>query len=261
VTRAPIDEPRLRAALAGTWQRVVVVAVTGSTNADLLADESAPDRSLLVAEYQRAGRGRLDRRWSFPERAGLAFSVLLRPTVPIPVWGWLPLLTGVALYEAVAEIARVPVVLKWPNDLLAGPHQGKLAGILAHTSGPALVVGIGLNVSLTAGELPVPTATSLQLCDAATLDRTELLIGILARLDSWLLRWERSGGDAAACGLAAAYRAACATVGQRVTVTGTSGVALTGTATGLDPDGRLRVFVDGREQLIGAGDVEHLRPA
>jgi BirA family biotin operon repressor/biotin-[acetyl-CoA-carboxylase] ligase len=236
------------------------VAETGSTNADLLADEAAPDRSVLVAEHQLAGRGRLNRQWTFPPRAGLAFSALLRPSVPIATWGWLPLLAGVALYEAVGEAAGIPVALKWPNDLLAGPQQRKLAGILAHTSGAAVVVGIGLNVSLTEDELPVPTATSLQLCGALNLDRTALLIGILAHLDSWMERWEDSGGDAAACGLADAYRDACATIGQLVTVTAIEGAALTGTATGLDADGRLRVLVDGTEHVIGAGDVEHLRP-
>lgn len=261
MSRAPIDEQRLRTALGDRWPRLDVVAETGSTNADLLADEAAPDHSVLVAEHQLAGQGRLNRRWSFPPRAGLAFSALLRPNVPIPTWGWLPLLAGVALHEAIGDVARIPVALKWPNDLLAGPQQRKLAGILAHTSGTAVVVGIGLNVSLTEDELPVPTATSLQLCDAASLDRTELLIGILTRVDSWMGRWEGSGGDAAACGLADAYRTACATIGQLVTVTAIDGAALTGTATGLDTDGRLRVLVGGTEHVIGAGDVEHLRPA
>ena len=76
---------------------------------------------MLVAEHQHAGRGRLDRSWTSPPRAGLTFSIVLRPTVPIRTWGWLPLLAGVALDEAVAAATGVPVALKWPNDLLHGP--------------------------------------------------------------------------------------------------------------------------------------------
>lgn len=260
VSDAPIDLTRLHAALAERWQRIDVVAETGSTNADLLADEAAPDRSVLVAEQQSAGRGRLDRTWSSPPGAGLTFSAVLRPSVPIASWGWIPLLAGVALHEAVAALARVPVALKWPNDLLAGPQLRKVAGILAQTSGTAVVVGVGINVAMGEQQLPVAEATSLRLCGAATLDRTDLLIEILERLDAWVTRWHERGGDAAACGLAESYRAACATVGQLVSVTGIDGRSLTGTATGIDADGRLRVEADGVEQVVGAGDVQHLRP-
>ncbi|HJQ43916.1 MAG TPA: biotin--[acetyl-CoA-carboxylase] ligase, partial [Jatrophihabitantaceae bacterium] len=133
--REPLDESGLRDLLGTRWQRVVVVDETTSTNADLLQDTSAPDRSVLVAEVQTAGRGRLDRTWTSPPGAGLTFSVLLRPDVPMQHWGWLPLIAGVALHEAVASSTAVPVALKWPNDLLAGAESRKAAGILAQTSG------------------------------------------------------------------------------------------------------------------------------
>ena len=74
---------------------------------------------MLVAEHQVAGRGRLDRVWTSPPRAGLTVSFLLRPDVPAARRGWLPLLTGVALAEAVGEVTGVRASLKWPNDLLA----------------------------------------------------------------------------------------------------------------------------------------------
>ena len=96
--RLPLDVSRLQDALGSRWARVAVVEETASTNADLLADASAPDRSLLAAEHQVAGRGRFDRRWESPARAGLTFSVLVRPTVPVATWGWLPLLAGLALH-------------------------------------------------------------------------------------------------------------------------------------------------------------------
>jgi BirA family biotin operon repressor/biotin-[acetyl-CoA-carboxylase] ligase len=261
----------LAAAVSPGWQRVAVVAETGSTNADLLADVSAPDRSVLVAEHQTAGRGRLDRTWTAPAGRALTFSVLLRPVVPVATWGWLPLLAGVALREAVVEVTGLDAGLKWPNDLLAVPAgsgpdpgavPGKLAGILAQTSGPAVVVGIGLNVSTAAAELPVDSATSLALCGVgpAALDRARLLVAVLTRLGAWLDRWQEAHGDASACGLARAYRDACWTLGRRVSVAATSGQAITGTATGIDAIGRLLVEVGDHEPVaVGAGDVVHLR--
>lgn len=259
--RLPLDAEALRAALGERWARVTVVDQAQSTNAELLADERAPDRSLLVAEFQQAGRGRLDRSWVSPARSGLLFSALLRPSVPLAHWGWLPLLTGVALRDAVAEATGLDVVLKWPNDLLHGPSEAKLAGILAQTSGPAVVLGVGLNVSTSAGELPVPGAGSLATCGAPPVDRTGLLAAILARLDARAAQWEDCGGDAEACGLAAAYRACCATLGREVSVHTTSGTAVVGRACGIDRDGRLQVDVGAAVETVGAGDVEHLRPA
>jgi BirA family transcriptional regulator, biotin operon repressor / biotin---[acetyl-CoA-carboxylase] ligase len=263
--RAPVDADALRAALAGRWGRVAVVAETASTNADLLDDATAPDRSVLVAEHQLAGRGRLDRSWVSPPGAGLTFSVLLRPAVPLEHWGWLPLLAGVALHEAVGALSGAPVALKWPNDLLAGAgvppvSYSKVAGVLAQTNGAAVVVGIGLNVSTTQAELP-PGATSLALCGAVAVDRGALLAAILGRLDSWVARWVEAGGDAEACGLAPAYRVACATIGQLVAVSGTDGGLTRGEAVGIDAIGRLQVLRDGAVRTIGAGDVEHVRPA
>jgi BirA family transcriptional regulator, biotin operon repressor / biotin---[acetyl-CoA-carboxylase] ligase len=253
VERASVDVTALTQAVGSRWPRIEVVDELESTNAHLLADPAAPDHSLLVAELQTAGRGRLDRTWVSPPRAGLTFSVLLRPSVSVTRWGWLPLLTGLAVHDAVPG-----VVLKWPNDVLCGRDERKLAGILAQTSGDAVVVGIGLNVSTTADELPVGTATSLALCGADELDRTALLIGILTRLDSRLAQWSDAGGDAAACGLHAAYTAVCATIGREVAVTTTGGERLVGTAAVIDSDGRLRLDTGA---VVGAGDVEHLRPA
>jgi len=259
--RAPLDPARLQDALAARWGRVQVVAETSSTNADLLADTGAPDRTVRAAENQVAGRGRFDRSWSSPPRAGLTFSVLLRPSVPLMHWGWLPLLTGLALHEAVTTSTGVATSLKWPNDLLAHPGGGKLAGILAQTSGEAVVVGIGLNVDTTAAELPVENATSLALAGAGAVDRTDLLTAILRRLDARVAQWVDCGGDADACGLAAAYRAACSTIGRSVRITLADGVTVVGTALDVDGVGRLTVRTADGEQTVGAGDVEHLRPA
>jgi BirA family biotin operon repressor/biotin-[acetyl-CoA-carboxylase] ligase len=257
--RPPLDLDALRDALGERWPQVQVVEQTGSTNSDLIADAAAPDRSLLAAEDQVSGRGRLDRTWITPARAGLTFTVLLRPATPITTWAWLPLLAGVALRDAVSEVAGVETGLKWPNDLLAGDER-KLAGILAQTSGEAVAIGIGLNVSTRADELPVDTATSLALCGAEA-DRTRLLIAIATHLDHRVLQWTDVHGEAEACGLAADYAAACVTLGREVRVSTLDGSELTGHAVQIASDGRLLVDIDGELTAVGAGDVTHVRPS
>lgn len=258
--RAPINVAAVRDA-APDWARISVVNVTESTNADLLDDLDAPDRSVLVAEHQRAGRGRLDRAWVSPPRAGLTFSVLLRPKVPIATWGWLPLLTGVALHSAVRDVTATAVALKWPNDLLFRPSGRKLAGILAQSSGATVVIGIGINVTTTADELPFDAASSLALCGAQVLDRTRLLSAILTELAARVSEFELAEGDAEASGLGETYRTACSTLGRNVAVTTTEGTRLVGNALAIDAMGRLQLAVHGGVQAVGAGDVEHLRPA
>ena len=234
---------------------------TTSTNAELLATaHERGDREVLVAERQTSGRGRLERVWTSPPRAGLLFSMLVRPSVPAAGWGWLPLLTGVALAEAIDQVADVRCALKWPNDLLVGDAQRKAAGILVQSAGDAVVIGIGLNVSITTDELPVPTATSLGIEGATVLDRAILLGGVLSRVDAWLQAWEDASGDAVRCGLAAAYRRQCATLGRQVRVSMTDRPPVEGEALDLDGSGRLVIGQAGRRVPVSAGDVEHLRP-
>jgi BirA family biotin operon repressor/biotin-[acetyl-CoA-carboxylase] ligase len=245
-------------ALPASWS-LTVVDETESTNADLLAaaGRTSPG-AVLVAEHQTAGRGRLDRSWTAPPRSGLTFSVLLRPDAPVATWGWLPLLAGVAVHDAVSPF--VDARLKWPNDLLVGADLRKAAGILVQVSGRAVVIGIGLNVSTTPQELPVPTAASMETAGVGGVDRAALLGRILAELSHRYLQWQRSDGDAHASGLAADYLERCATVEQEVSVHMPAGDSFAGVATGIDGEGRLRVDVGGRERVVAAGDVDHIRP-
>src|SRR5579859_2613004 len=146
---------------AGFWRDVRVVAETGSTNADLLAaaQAGAAEGTVLVAEAQTAARGRMGRRWASPPRAGLTFSVLLRPDgVPAALLGWLPLLAGVAATAAVRIVTAVDATLKWPNDVMAG--GAKLGGILAERAPGAVVVGIGINVWQDRPDLPGDAAAT-----------------------------------------------------------------------------------------------------
>ena len=271
--RPPLRVQSLRRGLLvpnGDYAALDVVAETGSTNSDLAtaARAGAPDRTVLVAEHQSAGRGRGTRGWRSPPRAGLSFSVLLRPhAVPSRRWGWLPLLAGVALADAVRAVAEVDAVLKWPNDLLVGPQRRKCAGILAEVvSGgdtPAVVVGIGLNVTVTADELPADAAaTSLAIEGAACSDRDPLLRAVLRELSRTEKTWREHNGDAGASGLREAYQRRCGTLGQRVRVELPAATVLVGHAVDVDSDGRLLVRDDrGTEHAVSAGDVVHLRPA
>ena len=251
----------------GLWRSVEVTAVTGSTNADLLARAAGgePEGAVLVAEQQSAGRGRLGRAWVSPPRAALTFSVLLRPAaVPRARLGWLPLLAGVAVAAAVRAVAAVDAQLKWPNDVLVGP--AKLAGILAEAAGDAVVVGIGVNVSTGPAELPPPgpgalAATSLRLEGAREPgpDRG-------CWPGSWLAwnvgtgRGPRSSeipnGPGCVPSTPACAPPSAVASGSNCPAAG----LLDGLAAGVDADGRLLVSVPPDADLpVAAGDIVHLR--
>jgi BirA family biotin operon repressor/biotin-[acetyl-CoA-carboxylase] ligase len=279
LTRPPLSEAELARALVTTgslWTDVRVLPETGSTNADVMAAAlaGAPEGLVIVAERQSSGRGRLDRRWTAPAHAALTFSVLLRPA-GLRV-SWLPLLAGVAVAGAVARVAGVDAALKWPNDLLvrapgtdpAGSAGfGKCAGILAEAGPDGVVLGIGLNVSQRADELPEPAdpaafrPTSLALAGAAQLDRSPVLVAVLGALADAYQDYRAAGGDPVASGLADAYRARCATLGQEVSVSLPGGVSVRGRACDVDTDGRLVLATPEGTHALAAGDVHHVRPA
>jgi BirA family transcriptional regulator, biotin operon repressor / biotin---[acetyl-CoA-carboxylase] ligase len=260
--RRPSLDPTPLAALAPDLV-VEVLETATSTNA-VAADrarEGAEEGLVVVAEHQTAGRGRLDRSWETPARSSLTFSLLVRPTVPAADWPWLPLLTGYTVAKALrAEGCDVGV--KWPNDVLVGDR--KLVGILVERvetpTGPAAVLGVGLNVSLTEDELPVPTATSLVLESGSEPDRTHLLVELLRSLREAYDAWQAGGADATGR-LRSSYAAACVTVGRDVRVDLPGGRVLTGRATGIDDAGRLVVLGEEGETVVGAGDVVHVRSA
>ncbi|GAA3540000.1 biotin--[acetyl-CoA-carboxylase] ligase [Amycolatopsis ultiminotia] len=268
---AELDAARLRDGLTGRYARVDVVETTGSTNADLreAVENGAGDRTVLLAEQQTAGVGRRARTWSSPKGAGLYLSVVLRPSgVAFSALGSLSVVAGLAVH-AVAVEAGVDAVLKWPNDMLAGPERAKCAGILAEAVGgdaAAVVLGIGLNVLPLGTDVPAGPgglpATSLAEQGATTTDRTELALALLTRFDELERRWRRVSGDLTAAGLLDDYRAHCATLGQQVRVQLPDGTALTGRAADLDAAGQLQVDgPDGRRHTVFAGDVVHVRPA
>ena len=266
------DAAALRAALTGPrgpWSRLDVVDRIGSTNAALLAAaaDGAPVRAVLVAEQQDAGCGRLGRTWVTRPGDAIAVSVLLRPEgIPQERFGWLPLLAGLAVHDAVAPVLPAQACLKWPNDLLVGPEQRKAGGILAEaTTGPdgtAVVLGIGINVGGADGPDPddLPSgATTLAAAEGARIDRQQLLVALLTRLAEREAQWRAARGDPG--GARAAYREVCGSLGAEVRVELPGGMAVTGMAEDVDADGRLLLLgADGHRRAIAAGDVVHVRP-
>jgi BirA family transcriptional regulator, biotin operon repressor / biotin---[acetyl-CoA-carboxylase] ligase len=251
-----LDGDRLAAGPPGL--RVEVVDAAPSTNV-LVAERArsgAAEGLVVVAEHQTSGRGRLDRSWETPARAALTFSVLLRPRVAPVEWPWLPLMTGYAVCRALRE-AGFEAGVKWPNDVLVG--DGKVAGILVERvdtpTGPAAIVGVGLNVSTTREELPIEAATSLAIVAGAAPDRTDILLWVLGALREEYDAWQAGG----AATLHAAYLRSCVTVGREIRVDLPGGGVLTGRATGIDPGGRLVVSGPDGEVAVGAGDVVHVR--
>ncbi|MBC7308150.1 MAG: biotin--[acetyl-CoA-carboxylase] ligase [Dietzia sp.] len=274
-----LDADALRRALVegpdAPYSSLDVVDDIGSTNAELIsrAAGGAPDRSVLLAEHQASGRGRLGRVWTAPPRTQVVVSVLIRPgAVSAGLFGWLPLVTGLAVRDGLREAGGVDATLKWPNDVLVDGR--KIAGILTEMTTvpaggdysvrlPAVVVGVGINVSLTGEQLPVPHATSLVLSGGSD-DRDSVALAVLEALALRQRQWrecERGRGSTVSDQLMATYTEACSTVGTEVRVELPGGVIRTGRADRVDRDGRLVVVDPDGEFAVAAGDVTHVRGA
>ncbi|MET7279261.1 biotin--[acetyl-CoA-carboxylase] ligase [Kribbella sp. NPDC005582] len=257
--RPPLDARYLSGRLVrpgSLWTKIDVLADTPSTNADVAkaAADGAAEGLVVFTEFQSAGRGRLGRTWTTPPRSALLMSALLRPSAVDPAqWPWLGLLVPLAVAAAVRRVAEVPAQVKWPNDVLVDDR--KLAGILLERiEGPAVVIGIGLNVTLRESEKPHPAATSLALENAATTDRVTVAAAVLRELETRYRAWL---DDPRA--LLPEYREMSATLGRAVRVELPDGTFLEGTARDLADDGRLIVDTPLGEQALAAGDVTHLR--
>ena len=240
------------------WREVRVVPTTGSTNADLgaRARSGEAEGAVLVSMEQTAGRGRLDRAWASPRGSSIAMSVLLRPRPAFPQWGWLSILAGMAVSSALAELAPAPeaVTLKWPNDVLIGGR--KVCGILSERierpDGAVAVVGMGVNVSLTEDELPVPTATSLAL-EGFPLDQSAIVAGVLNHFARWYETWTARGD------LRSDYVARCASIGVDLAVHLDGEPPVRGIGRGVDQYGRLEVATADGLRAFAVGDVVHAR--
>ena len=274
-----LDLERIRTALADDFTTIDFVEKTGSTNTDLMQATNVADGTVLLADEQFSGKGRLGRTWTAPAGSQVIFSVLLLPE-SLEHLGTLPLAAGLAVTDSIEG-----TVLKWPNDVHIDGN--KLCGILAE-AGPVgqafkaapkteltkvevgkaevnkaevnkavggaapsarVVVGMGINVTLSREDLPIEKATSLEL-EGRDTDRTELAITVLKNLRRRIAQWENQDPQ-----LLRDYRAVCSSVGQEVRLETPSG-DVTGHVDGIGEDGRIMVA----GEYYSAGDVTHLRP-
>ncbi len=262
-----------------------MVGTSPSTHQALAADArtgAAAPGTVLVAEHQTAGRGRLDRTWTTPARAALTVSLVVEPTLPDGDWPWLPLLLGTSVVAGIESAGGPRCGLKWPNDVMA-PGDGadradgadgadgadeadrpdlKVGGLLAErveretgAGGAVAVLSLGLNVTTTPEELPVPSAASLVALGWADPDRTTLLEEVLAAVSQRLEAWPTEGDR-----LRDEYAERCLTVGRHVRVERPGAVTLTGEAVGVAGDGSLVVDTGSGLRSVNAGDVVHVRP-
>lgn len=256
----PVDDPALfaeirpRLPVGKMGARFLACRETASTNtlALVLGARDAPEGSVVVADYQTAGRGRQGRGWIAPPGTSLLVSVLLRPNCPPDRIPQLSLVCGVAAREALA-LSGVETHLKWPNDLLL--HRKKVGGILLEAisgplGNPAVVVGMGLNVSQTREDFPPELrdrATSLEIESGRPMDRGALLELLLSSLDRWYVTYLRDGFAP----VRTAWLEGAAGLGHWVRLNGQAGRVVD-----LGSDGSLILETSGGRRLhIRAGEV------
>ena len=233
-----------------------------STNEWLLAAArgGAPDRTVAVAEFQRRGRGRLDRRWEAPAGSALLSSVLLRVALDAPDRHLATVAVGLAAVEGCRAVRTIAVGLKWPNDLVVGGC--KLGGILAETDGSiaadgstAIVVGLGVNLTWPGPSEANGTSILQETGDAV--GRDELLDAYLGALSD---RADQLCGVEGRDALVRDYLDELVTIGQAVRVEQPDGV-VEGVASGITDQGHLVIATAQGLRVVTVGDVVHLRTA
>jgi BirA family transcriptional regulator, biotin operon repressor / biotin---[acetyl-CoA-carboxylase] ligase len=229
-----------------------------STNLEALrtADAGNPEGTVIIADRQSLGRGRLGRTWHTLDEDALALSVLLRPPLSPERVPQIPLVVGVALYEAFKGLGA-DVAIKWPNDILH--HGAKLAGILTEMRAEpghvqAVVAGIGINIRHPAGGWPDgirQAVTDLSTASGRPVRRLEVAERLIRSLDACYRLFLHEGFDA----LRDSWWSAHAGSGERVRVHDGSGY-IEGTAIALDHDGALLLSTGTTTRRIIAGDLE-----
>jgi BirA family biotin operon repressor/biotin-[acetyl-CoA-carboxylase] ligase len=245
--RAFLDQPTISSTLATNYWRVRVLDEVGSTQ-DELKHELVSNGECVVSEFQSAGRGRLDRKFESAPNVALLFSFYIEPK-RLTQWGWITLIAGSAVASALNEVTKtLNFSTKWPNDVVSA--SGKIAGILCERYLEGIIVGIGVNVSTTVEELPVPTASSIFIETGIEFDRNQLLPRLLLSFEALFKRWE-SGMD-----ITPTYRSLSQTIGREISVTLPDASTIYGRAIGVDIEGQL-ILENG--DRINVGDIRHLR--
>ncbi|WP_321390574.1 biotin--[acetyl-CoA-carboxylase] ligase [uncultured Desulfuromusa sp.] len=240
-------------------QSVVSFPVTDSTNvqARRLAEDGALEGTVVVADQQSSGRGRLGRRWESPFGVNLYCSVILRPEIPVRQAPQLTFLSAVAVAETLNEVCHLSAEVKWPNDVLV--DSAKISGLLNEMSAETeqihfVILGVGINLNMSAEQFPemlnYPGTSSL-LETGEPVDRLLFLRTFLRRLDAYYSEFLQQGFAP----IRRRWESLCKIMNRQVVVDQGSGL-LRGTVVGLDPEGALRLQLeDGEIRKILAGDV------
>ncbi|MFB5762539.1 biotin--[acetyl-CoA-carboxylase] ligase [Paenibacillus medicaginis] len=241
-------------------RRLHLLDTTVSTQGDAmrLAEQGAPEGTLVVSEEQTGGRGRQGRKFFSPPRKGVWMSVILRPQQPLQYTSQLTLLAGVAVCRAVRRVAGVEAFIKWPNDLLVDGR--KVCGILLESAVEDqriryCIAGIGIDVNLDAEDYPEELrtiATSLKEAAGAPVDRTALIAAVMDELESLYMLYGQEGFKP----IGVLWEALSAIVGRKVSVKD-NGQPVEGIAEGLDAAGALLVRrSDGSLATVFSGDIQ-----
>ena len=242
-----LNADAIAGALESSYWRVSVVEEIDSTQ-NYLRTSNPKSGDLITAEYQSAGRGRLDRKFDAEKSSALLFSFYFEPENEVKNLGYLTLLVGASVTATLNEITNNDnFKCKWPNDVLF--NQKKVAGLLAEKTSSGVIVGVGINVSTSKEALPVAHATSIFLATDLQINRNELLAKILMNLQRDLQEWQ-SGID-----LTSKYRSLSATIGSQVRIALPDGSSVEAKAVDIDETGSLHLD---NGQLITVGDVIHL---
>ncbi|MEJ6607605.1 MAG: biotin--[acetyl-CoA-carboxylase] ligase [Candidatus Planktophila sp.] len=248
--RAPLVKLQIASQISQYW-RVRVLELTGSTQDDLvklISQGAAENGEVIVAEFQSAGRGRLDRNFIASAGSALLFSFYVVPKRDRADWGFLSQLAALTLHSVVAQGLEEEVLLKWPNDILIADK--KVAGLIAQATGEGVVIGIGLNVEMSLAELPVPNATSIAIAGGKKLDRNVILSNFLDAFQQNFQLWDRG------VEFITEYTSICSTLGREVEITVVGRENHKGQAQEILKSGAL-LLADGF--IVTVGDVVHLR--
>lgn len=248
----------LKTKTIGRNLKVLDSTVSTQEEARELAEAGAPEGTLVIAEEQTGGKGRMGRKWFSPKGKGISMSVVLRPKQPMHYMPQLTLLTGVAVCRAVRRVTGVMAGMKWPNDLLVDGR--KISGILLESATEDeyvryCIAGIGISANQDHEDYPEelkPIATSLKIEKGEKIDRIQLIAAIWEEFEALYALYQQEGFAP----IASLWEALSVTLGKTVNVTIASG-PVTGKAEKLDPSGALLVVTeDGRRVPVFSGDVE-----
>ena len=246
--RAALDQVEINRLITQYW-RVSVVELTGTTQGDLVQrarEGKAQVGDVITAEFQSAGRGRLERTFEAARGSALLFSLYIEPKRQRDDWGWIPLIAG---YSVAKTLHTFDAKIKWPNDILI--NTKKVSGLIAEVVGDGVVVGIGINVGMEEIELPIETATSLLLEGGSDLTRGQLLCEILEEFEEHYVQWDQGNDE-----IQVLYNHLSATLGKEVRIEYPGGKTHLAVAESISDIGAL-VLDDGTH--VQSADVIHLR--